>query len=278
MPFKTVFLTIGANQDDTEIDRAAGICAGMDAHLAVLVLGIAPPPPASPYGVVANDIWANEIRDGQGVAQTRAEAVAARLAAAGIANTVEAQYIDRATVATLAARFARYADITLIPPSGDDGDGLQSWVLNGALFESGRPVLLLSKGETSFPAPKRVMIAWDASVEASKAVRDAIEIMTGAEGVDIVLIDPVPSFEGHGPEPGADIAAYLARHGISATVHRVPREGREIAEILRRTAVDLGAELIVMGGFGHSRLRQRIFGGTTTDIMADTPVPVLMAH
>ena len=130
----------------------------------------------------------------------------------------------------------------------------------------------------SFPAVRRLMIAWDASVEASKAVRDAIGLMQKAEEVHAVLIDPVPSFEGHGPEPGADLAAYLGRHGIETTVHRMPKEGKETGELLRRTATDLGADLIVMGGFGHSRLRERIFGGTTTSMLKNVVVPVLMAH
>jgi nucleotide-binding universal stress UspA family protein len=278
MPFKTVFLAVGTSRGDAEIDRASAICQSLDAHLAVLVLGVAPPPPASPYGVVSNDIWAGEIREGQSVAEARASEVEARLGEAGVSSTVESQYIDRGTVATLAARFARYADLTLIPPAAADGDALQNWVLNGALFESGRPVLLLPEGEVHFPGPRRVMIAWDASVEASKAVRDAIELMCAAEKVDVVLIDPVPSFEGHGPEPGADLSTYLGRHGISTTVHRLPREGRDEAEVLRRAAMDLDAELIVMGGFGHSRLRQRIFGGTTTGMMKSPPTAVLMAH
>jgi nucleotide-binding universal stress UspA family protein len=278
MPFKTVFLAVGTSRGDAEIDRASAICQSLDAHLAVLVLGVAPPPPASPYGVVSNDIWAGEIREGQSVAEARASEIEARLGEAGVSSTVESQYIDRGTVATLAARFARYADLTLIPPAAADGDALQNWVLNGALFESGRPVLLLPEGEVHFPGPRRVMIAWDASVEASKAVRDAIELMCAAEKVDVVLIDPVPSFEGHGPEPGADLSTYLGRHGISTTVHRLPREGRDEAEVLRRSAMDLDAELIVMGGFGHSRLRQRIFGGTTTGMMKSPPTAVLMAH
>ena len=139
--------------------------------------------------------------------------------------------------------------------------------MDGALFESGRPILMLPAGPVSFPASKRVMICWDASVEAAKAVRDAIGLMKDAEEVHAVLVDPVPSFEGHGPEPGADLAAYLGRHGIKAVVHRLPREGKETGEMLRRTAVDLDADLMVMGGFGHSRLRERIFGGTTTSMM-----------
>ena len=181
-------------------------------------------------------------------------------------------------MATLSARFARYADLTLIPAQAPGHETMQTWVMNGALFESGRPILLLPKGEVAFPAVKTVMLAWDASVEASKAVREAIGLMKQAEAVHAVLIDPVPSFEGHGPEPGADLAAYLARHGISATVHRLPKEGKETGAVLRRKASDLAADLIVMGGFGHSRLRERIFGGTTTSMTKEVIVPVLMAH
>jgi hypothetical protein len=79
MSFKTIFMAMGATQDDAELDRAVAICQGFGAHLSVLVLGIAPPPPASPYGVVSNDIWAGEIREGQSEAQARADAVKAKL-------------------------------------------------------------------------------------------------------------------------------------------------------------------------------------------------------
>lgn len=276
MSFKTVFLTLGAAEGDAGLDRAATICAGLSAHLTVLVLGVAPPPPTSPYGVVSNDVWAGELREGQAEAEARAKAVEARLAAAGLSATVQWHYTDRGAVATLAARFARYADLTLIP--AEAGEGLQSWVVNGALFESGRPILILPDAPVRFPELRRVMIAWDASVEAAKAVRDALGLLRGAGEVHAVLIDPVPSFEGHGPEPGVDLAAYLARHGIALTVHRLPREGRDVSAVLRITATDLDADLLVMGGFGHSRLRQRIFGGTTTSMMKQVRVPVLMAH
>ena len=278
MTFRTVLMVVGVGQDDLEVDRAAGIAAGLKAHLSVLAVGVAPPPPSSPYGVVSNDIWAAEIGEGQAVAHAHAEEVAAALAARRVPATVQSQYVDRGTVATLVARYARYADVTLITPQAEGVELMQSWVINGALFESGRPVVLLPRGPVAFPAVERVMIAWDASVEASKAVRDAIGLMRQAKETHAVLIDPVPSFEGHGPAPGADLATYLGRHGISVTVHRLPREGREVSELLQRTALDLGADLIVMGGFGHSRLRQRIFGGTTTSTLKETRTPVLMAH
>lgn len=278
MEFKTVLLVVGADQDDAEVERAAAVAEGLGAHLTVLALGVAPPPPTSPYGVVSNDVWASEIREGQGSANARASEIAALLDQRGVASSVQAHYVDRGTVSTLVARFARYADLTLITPEQGDVALAQSWVVNGALFESGRPVLLLPKGPFAFPKAERIMLAWDASVEAAKAVRDAIGLMKAAREVTAVLIDPVPSFDGHGPEPGADLAAYLARHGIGVDVRLMPREGKEVAELLQRTALDLNADLIVMGGFGHSRLRQRIFGGTTTSTMRGTEAPVLMAH
>lgn len=280
MGFRTVFLALPAGVEDSALDRAAIICEGLGAHLGVLLLGIAPPPPSSPYGVVSNDIWTGEIDAGQMSVQKDAERLRARLGALGLSHTVDWQYVDRGTVPSLAARHARYADLTLIAPAAVGTEAPRGWVINGALFESGRPILILP-GEGSgsrFPAVRQAVIAWDASVEAAKAVRDALELLVDAEAVHAVLIDPVPSFEGHGPEPGADLAAYLGRHGIAATVHKLPREGREVADVLLRCAADFDADLLVMGGFGHSRLRQRIFGGTTTRIMKETRVPVLMAH
>jgi nucleotide-binding universal stress UspA family protein len=278
MNFKTVFLAVGSSQDEAEIERAAAICGRLGAHLSLLVLGIAPPPPASPYGVVSNDLWAGEIRDGQDEVQARADAIGARLGATGLSVSVEGQFVDRGTVPSLAARAARYADLSLVTPQAEGCEAMQSWVLDGVLFESGRPALLLPPGEVSFPEAKTVMIAWNASVAASKAVMDAIGLMQEAEAVHAVLIDPVPSFDGHGPEPGADLATYLGRHGIQATVHRLPREGKSTSELLRRTAADLGADLVVMGAYSRSRLRERFFGGTTTDTIKSALRPVLMAH
>ena len=122
MSFRTVFMAVGATQDDAEVDRAVAICEELGAHLSLLVLGIAPPPPASPYGVVSNDIWAGDIRQGQDEAAERAQALEAKLAGTTISSLVTAQYIDRGSVATLAARHARYADLTLVTP-GKHGRG-----------------------------------------------------------------------------------------------------------------------------------------------------------
>jgi nucleotide-binding universal stress UspA family protein len=122
------------------------------------------------------------------------------------------------------------------------------------------------------------MVAWDARIEAARAVREAIDMLAAADDVHVVLVDPKAHLWDHGEEPGADIAAYLARHGAKVTVHRLPGQGMTVAEVLRRHAGDMAADLVVIGAYGHSRLRERIFGGTTKSMLEDATVPLFMAR
>ena len=102
--------------------------------------------------------------------------------------------------------------------------------------------------------------------------------MVSAEEVHVTLVDPDTSSIVSGPEPGADIAAYLAHHGVKTTVDRLPSGGKAIADVLKQHAIDVSADLIVMGGYGHSRMRERIFGGVTRSMLDEPRLPVLMAR
>ena len=155
----------------------------------------------------------------------------------------------------------------------DQGKGFE-----GALFSSGKPLLIVPEGSRPTLAPKRVLVAWDSRIEASRALRESVGILTGADDVRLALVDPEESEGGHGAEPGADAAAYLARYGIKVTVDRLPSSGHTIAAVLRRHAIDTSAELLVMGAYGHSRLRERIFGGVTRSMLDEPPLPILMAR
>ncbi|MEP6195164.1 MAG: universal stress protein, partial [Nitratireductor sp.] len=103
-------------------------------------------------------------------------------------------------------------------------------------------------------------------------------LIVGAKEVSLALVDPVAGNAVYGEEPGADLATYLSRHGAKVTVDRLPSQGRSVADILRRHATDKDAELMVMGAYGHSRLRERLFGGVTKSMLEQPPVPVLMAR
>ena len=158
------------------------------------------------------------------------------------------------------------------------GETLKDKVIEGALFSSGKPLLLVPEGSQPTLKPKRVLVAWDSRVEASRAVRESLEMLAAAESVRLALVDPVEGDDYHGAEPGADAAAYLARHGVKVTVDRLPSSNHSVAEVLRRHAIDTSSELMVMGAYGHSRLRERIFGGVTRSILESPPLPILMAR
>jgi nucleotide-binding universal stress UspA family protein len=109
-------------------------------------------------------------------------------------------------------------------------------------------------------------------------MRESLEMLADANEVRLVLVDPAEGEDHHGEEPGADAAAYLARHGVKVTVDRLPSSNHAVAEVLRRHAVDTSAELMVMGAYGHSRLRQRTFGGVTKSMLESQSLPILMAR
>jgi len=103
-------------------------------------------------------------------------------------------------------------------------------------------------------------------------------MMTWAEEVHVVLVDPDSSYWVSGGEPGADVAAYLARHGIKVLVEQLASGGRLVEDVLEKHALEISADLIVMGAYGHSRLRERIFGGVTASVLQDAKFPVLIAR
>jgi nucleotide-binding universal stress UspA family protein len=139
---------------------------------------------------------------------------------------------------------------------------------------SARPVLALPYAGRFATIGARVLLAWDGSSEATRAVWGALPLLRAADLVAIVLFKPA---EAAGRQPGADLALYLARHGVRCEVHAEPVPIAGGATLLS-CAADLQSDLIVMGAYGHARLREMLLGGVTETILASMTVPVLMAH
>ncbi|MEO0999192.1 MAG: universal stress protein [Pseudomonadota bacterium] len=276
--FRTLSIAVGAGEAPDRLDEAIRLAQALDAHLAVTVISRAPAPRLASYATVAAEIWAAEARAGLQAAKERAAEIERMMAEAGIEGDVDPVSAEPAVVDNVMAERARYADITLVTPGAEGWEDVQAQALSGALFASGRPVLLRPVADPPFAVAPRVLVAWDASVEASRAVGDALPILAGADIVHVLLVDPVPSEGGHGPEPGADLGAYLARHDVPVVIDREPSEGRPIAEVINRRATDFEVDLIVMGGYGHMRLAQRIFGGVTEDMLRESAVQVLISR
>lgn len=278
MSFSTVLNIVGVNQSDKDVQMAIDLCAEIKAHLSVLVMAMAAPPPVGQYAAVMSDAWTRERETDVARLDSRVEQISELIANSGLSSDVASEYAELTWADEVIGERARYADVTVLGPELASDGGLKLRAVNGGLFASGRPLVIVPAGAAPTLRPKTVLLAWDSRIEAARAVREAIDLMAGADRVHVTLVDPEGVLGGNGPEPGADIATYLARHGCKVVVDRLPGLGHTIADVLRQHAVDVAADLVVMGAYGHSRLRERIFGGVTQSMLDEATVPVLMAR
>jgi nucleotide-binding universal stress UspA family protein len=174
---------------------------------------------------------------------------------------------------------ARYADLLVVGQADpDDPAGSRNDLPEAMAFATGRPVLVVPQIGALSPVGKRVLLCWNASRESARAAADALPFLRAAEQVIVLVVDPEVSADGHGPEPGGDVALWLARHGVSVTVQRDVAVDAKIGEVILSRAADCGADLIVMGIYGHSRLREMVLGGVSRTLLSSMTVPVLMSH
>jgi len=277
MTHKTILLVTDANEHENDLTAAADLCAAANAHLSVLLVKLAAPPPIGEYAAMSV-AWLDERAEDIQQLDEAVERARATLKGLEISFDANGIYCETAWADNDVGSRARYADITLIGASLRTDTPLRARAIDGALFYSARPVLLASNRQAVTLRPKKILLAWNSTMESARAAREALEMMESAEEVNVVLIDPDAASTKNGQEPGADVATYLTRHGITVTVDRLPSAGRRVEEVLIQHAIDTSADLIVMGAYGHTRLRERIFGGVTKAMIEAPVVPVLMVH
>lgn len=169
-------------------------------------------------------------------------------------------------------RRGRLADLTILPRSGDDGDLDLSQSLDAALFDSGRPVLLVpaSPPENLFGS---VAVAWNGSREAARAVGIALPFLKKAEKAVVVT-----AREGAVPSEASELANYLTGHGIEAKTWAFQPNGDPVGSAILTETKKSGAAMLIMGAYGHSRLRELVLGGVTRSVLDHADIPVLLAH
>jgi nucleotide-binding universal stress UspA family protein len=192
----------------------------------------------------------------------------------------EWRVVDGDTVALLALH-ARYADITVLGQPNDEesfkGPSADAVLVN-VMLSSGRPVLAVPYAGKFERVGERVLVAWNASRESTRAINDALPLLRSAKMVTVLAVNPKHGIEGHGDVPAADIALHLARHGVKAeAAHTIAKDISE-GDALLSYAADLGVDLIVSGGYGHSRAREMVFGGVTRTLLQEMTVPMLLSH
>jgi nucleotide-binding universal stress UspA family protein len=176
------------------------------------------------------------------------------------------------------ALHARYADLTILGQlDPDEPDTIRPRPEQVTLV-SGRPILVVPHVGNFADLGRRIVIGWNASREAARAVNDAMPLLTAAETVTVLTIDPREGSRAHGELPGADISLHLARHGVKAEIERTVSADLPVGEVLLSRVADLGADLLVMGAYGHSRARELLLGGATRSLLRSMTLPVLMSH
>jgi nucleotide-binding universal stress UspA family protein len=173
---------------------------------------------------------------------------------------------------------ARYADLVILGQDDPDRGGGELLRLRpeSIALASGRPVLVIPYAGNFAAVGVRVLVAWNASREAARAVNDALPFLAAAEKVTVLAIDPRPGE--HGEEPGFDISLHLARHGVKAEIERTVAGEVGVGDVLLSRAADLGADLLVMGVYGHTRARELLLGGASKTVLETMTLPVLMSH
>lgn len=279
MSFKDILaVVLSASEDEPAIAAAELIAAKNDAHVAVAFLTPLPDEPLAYEPSVVAGVWAELLTRARSDAQAEKEKVETRLKRESGPTDFRVGEALARDLGRVAAVHARYCDLAVLTrPAEDGGDGRHD-LIEGVLFHSGRPALIIPPKWKGTTIGARPLIAWDASREATRALSESYDLIEGAEKTLVVTIDAKAKTFGHGESPGANIAAHLERRGIRTEVHNVDGAGKPAAAVILEEAANHGADLIVMGGYAHARIRQYMFGGATRDMLEKANVPVLMAH
>lgn len=259
-------------QSGLRLETAVALCVAHDAHLTGLIVRALPVLPAYSIGPIPDMVLEPF--------EAQQDAMAAKARAAFDDIVKRAGWTERSScvqiegnVTDIVGLHARYVDLTV---TGQDIPDEDQWEISTVdlIMRSGRPVLVTPHGVQNKPVGKNVAIAWNASREAARAVADAMPILEAADSVEVLTVTQ----ESDESVPGIGIAQHLAHHGIAVEVKRLGASTADAGEALLNYIGNGNTDLLVMGAYGHSRLREFVFGGTTRHILQTMSIPVLISH
>lgn len=266
---------------DQAFQTAARAAAKHGAHLAVLLHAEFPTQPLNAYGALPYggisipDAWPDMLRAAQTELRNRVDAIEALLAHENVSADVRPLFSAVADIKQGIAQASRACDVALFAPDLRENETVFKEMLHSVLFHS--PTAAVVNG-TPEMAHDRVLLSWNDSLASARAAHLALPYMKGASSVHIACFDVPATAAGGNIEPGREAAAWLSHHGCEVTLTQLPSGGREIGACILDHAGEIGADLVVAGAYGHSRLRQAVFGGTSRTLIEQSVMPVLMAH
>ena len=279
MTYKSL-LTVLTDPDQTEtpLAQTVALAQSLDAHADALCIGV----DRSPHGYY--EAGGNAMILQQAVDQAQAEAATLVTQAETAFGGADIRWgVERGIAALVGlgeqvAGRARFCDLVVMGlPYGPGKGSDQETAVEAALFGGRSPVLILPEGLPPQTTADTVVVAWNEGVEAMAAVRKSMPFLKAAKTVRIVTVDPA-THRTDQTDPGGMLSRMLARHGVNCEVDVLSKTMPRTSDVLNRHVTDTGAGMMVMGAYGHSRLREAILGGTTRNMLENATVPVLMAH
>jgi nucleotide-binding universal stress UspA family protein len=273
---KDIVVNISHESSEAAANFAVSVASMFDAHLAGIAFAYEPIIPATDMGGIPVELIESQRAENEKNAQdaiAKFDEVARR---AGISSESRMMNASVAGASDVFGRVARRFDLSVVRQAEPEKPGAEDLIIEGALFESGRPVLIVPYIQRGGLTLDRIMVCWDGSRNAARAVGDAMPFLARAKLVEVLTIIGEP---GKSDEiPGADIAQHLARHDLKVELRRIAKGDVDIANNILSLAADASINMLVMGGYGHSRFREFVLGGATRGILAAMTVPTLMSH
>lgn len=280
MPYKTILVHCNdKRRTDTLLAPAIGLAERFQAHL----IGLSIVPPVAVVSAGGPDGMPIVLDEHCKLYREESPAMRAAFEAATRGRAFVSEWRDDEAdafgVAERLLQYARAVDLLVVNQTDPDWHGTDRLdVADRAVMESGRPVLIVPKAGMRDRIGEKVVVAWNARREAARAAFDALPILQGAREVKVVWVNPQSEQDLAQDIPAADICAALARHGVKCQATEQVKPRANVGETLLACAQDSGADLLVMGCYGHTRLREFVFGGASRHVLASASVPVLMSH
>ncbi len=278
MGYRDILAVLSSVEGDGHVLKCAEMLSRQhDAFVTGMLVRYMPMLPAVTEGWVIDPRWGDLVLEAQEGQEAQRAVLRQQLDIEVDRSAALTMLVEAGAVRELLAVHCRHSDITLVPRPGKSGDG-RTPLVEAALFGSGRPVLVVPPEWNGEPLGKTALVAWNAGRESARALADALPLLDSGARVIVATVDAQPSIEGHGDMPGVDISTHLARRGLSVELQNIDAGGRSAAACLQDAARAVGADMVVMGGYGRTRFSEMVFGGVTRDMLHSSSVPLLMSH
>lgn len=258
------------------VDLSVSMAGMFDAHVEGIAFVYQPVVTTMAYGAIPADVIAWQREEGERQARMAFELFETATRAAGVKSSTQSFQAAPGSAGDMFAEIARRYDLAVIGQPDPQKPGYDDVGMEASLFGSGRPVVVvpyIHKGPLKLD---RVALCWDGSRTAARAIGDAMPLLKRAKAIDVVMVTKERAKSDD--VPGADLATHLARHGLPVELHRLSAGSLDVFNTILSFVADASSDFMVMGGYGHSRLREFVLGGVTRGILQSLTVPTLMSH